>query len=79
MKVIETGVYQRWYETWVPRPKACSDDTVAVGMSPLRLEEYYSALTACGAGICLACLALLVENCLHRVHLKPGVITAIIE
>ncbi|XP_067671699.1 probable glutamate receptor [Haliotis asinina] len=62
MTVMETGLERKWYSKWVPSQDSCPDDSITVGVSALRIQEYYSALAACVVGIGAAVLVLLGET-----------------
>ncbi|XP_046575445.1 probable glutamate receptor [Haliotis rubra] len=62
MTVMEAGLERKWYSKWVPSQDSCSDDSIAVGVSALRIQDYYSALAACVVGIGAALLVLLGET-----------------
>ncbi|XP_046379514.1 glutamate receptor ionotropic, kainate 2-like [Haliotis rufescens] len=62
MTVWETGLERKWYGKWVPPQESCSDESVAVGVSALQIQDYYSALAACVVGIGTALLVLLGET-----------------
>ncbi|XP_067671610.1 probable glutamate receptor [Haliotis asinina] len=62
LSVMDTGLYAKWYGKWVPTQESCSDKSVAVGVSALQVDDYYSALAACAAGVSLAAMVLLGET-----------------
>ncbi|XP_067672268.1 glutamate receptor U1-like [Haliotis asinina] len=71
ISAMDRGLGPKWYGSWLPSQEFCSDQSVDVGVSALHIQDYIGAIAASAVGICLAVLALLVENLVS--HLRRNV------